>query len=91
MQSMTADVGHPRIIQGGMGIGVSSWELARAVSRLGHLGVVSGTAVDTVLIRRALRAIKPDVVHAWGTEQGAALVANRLGYPRVATPCCTTR
>jgi nitronate monooxygenase len=48
----TAATGHPRIIQGGMGIGVSSWELARAVSRLGHLGVVSGTAVDTVMIRR---------------------------------------
>ncbi len=42
----------PRIIQGGMGIGVSGWQLARAVSRLGHLGVVSGTAVDTVMIRR---------------------------------------
>jgi NAD(P)H-dependent flavin oxidoreductase YrpB (nitropropane dioxygenase family) len=42
----------PRIIQGGMGIGVSSWQLARAVSRLGHLGVVSGTAIDTVMIRR---------------------------------------
>ena len=41
--------------------------------------------VDTVLIRRVLRAVKPDVVHAWGTEQGAALVANRLGYPRLAT------
>ena len=41
--------------------------------------------VDTVLIRRVVRKIKPDVVHAWGTEQGAALVANRLGYPRVAT------
>jgi glycosyltransferase involved in cell wall biosynthesis len=41
--------------------------------------------VDTLLIRRVLRRIKPDVVHAWGTEQGAALVANRLGYPRVAT------
>jgi NAD(P)H-dependent flavin oxidoreductase YrpB (nitropropane dioxygenase family) len=35
-----------------MGIGVSSWQLARAVSLLGHLGVVSGTAVDTVLVRR---------------------------------------
>lgn len=43
---------HPRIIQGGMGIGVSSWRLARAVSQLGHLGVVSGTAVDTVMVRR---------------------------------------
>jgi nitronate monooxygenase len=42
----------PRIIQGGMGIGVSGWPLARAVSRLGHLGVVSGTAVDTVMVRR---------------------------------------
>ena len=43
---------HPRIIQGGMGIGVSDWKLARAVSQLGHLGVVSGTAIDTVLVRR---------------------------------------
>ncbi|MGH7989236.1 MAG: glycosyltransferase, partial [Limisphaerales bacterium] len=41
--------------------------------------------VDTILIRRALNKIKPDVVHAWGTEQGAALVANRLGLPRVVT------
>ncbi len=43
---------HPAIIQGGMGIGVSSWTLARAVSQLGQLGVVSGTAVDTILVRR---------------------------------------
>jgi nitronate monooxygenase len=42
----------PAVIQGGMGIGVSSWSLARAVSRAGQLGVVSGTAVDTVLVRR---------------------------------------
>jgi glycosyltransferase involved in cell wall biosynthesis len=41
--------------------------------------------VDTILIRRVLRTVKPDVVHAWGTEQGAALVAERLGYPRVTT------
>jgi glycosyltransferase involved in cell wall biosynthesis len=41
--------------------------------------------LDTFLIRRVLRKIKPDVVHAWGTEQGAALVARRLGYPRVVT------
>jgi glycosyltransferase involved in cell wall biosynthesis len=40
---------------------------------------------DTILIGRALRGVKPDVVHAWGTEHGAALVANRLGYPRLAT------
>lgn len=40
------------IIQGGMGIGVSSWRLARAVSRQGQIGVVSGTALSTVLVRR---------------------------------------
>jgi nitronate monooxygenase len=40
------------IIQGGMGVGVSSWELAQAVSRAGQLGVVSGTALDQVLARR---------------------------------------
>ena len=42
----------PQIIQGGMGAGVSSWELARAVSKEGQLGVVSGTALCSVLIRR---------------------------------------
>lgn len=42
----------PRIIQGGMGIGVSSWAMAKAVSQTGQLGVVSGTAIDSVLSRR---------------------------------------
>lgn len=42
----------PQIIQGGMGVGVSSWRLAQAVSRLGSLGVVSGTALDQVFARR---------------------------------------
>lgn len=41
--------------------------------------------VDTILIRRALRRIKPDLVHAWGSERGAALVASRLPYPYVFT------
>jgi NAD(P)H-dependent flavin oxidoreductase YrpB (nitropropane dioxygenase family) len=40
------------LIQGGMGVAVSGWRLARAVSQLGHLGVVSGTALDLVLARR---------------------------------------
>jgi nitronate monooxygenase len=35
-----------------MGVAVSNWQLARAVSRKGQMGVVSGTALDTVLIRR---------------------------------------
>jgi nitronate monooxygenase len=45
-------VRNPIIIQGGMGAGVSDWRLARTVSCLGHLGVVSGTAVNTLLLRR---------------------------------------
>lgn len=35
-----------------MGVGVSDWRLANAVARLGQLGVVSGTAIDAVLLRR---------------------------------------
>jgi len=42
----------PRLIQGGMGVGVSGWQLAREVSSLGQLGVVSGTALDSILVRR---------------------------------------
>ena len=41
----------PPIIQGGMGVGVSGWRLARAVSQSGQLGVVSGTALDLLLTR----------------------------------------
>jgi nitronate monooxygenase len=42
----------PEIIQGGMGIGVSNWRLARAVAMQGEMGVVSGTAIDSVFVRR---------------------------------------
>jgi nitronate monooxygenase len=42
----------PKIIQGGMGVGVSNWSLAQAVSKLGQLGVVSGTALDQLFVRR---------------------------------------
>lgn len=54
-------ISHPRpigtqtIIQGGMGVAISDWRLARAVSRAGQLGVVSGTALDVVLTRRLQR------------------------------------
>ena len=41
--------------------------------------------LDTWLVRRRLAEIRPDLVHAWGTEQGAVLVASRLNYPFVAT------
>lgn len=43
---------HPLIIQGGMGVAVSGWRLARAVSSAGQLGVVSGTLLPVVLARR---------------------------------------
>ncbi len=49
---MTATIALPPIIQGGLGVGISNWSLARAVSMYGQLGVVSGTCLDTVLIRR---------------------------------------
>jgi nitronate monooxygenase len=35
-----------------MGVAVSDWRLANSVSRLGQLGVVSGTGLDVVLVRR---------------------------------------
>jgi nitronate monooxygenase len=42
----------PPVIQGGMGVGVSGWRLARAVAMQGQLGVVSGTALDLLLTRQ---------------------------------------
>lgn len=42
----------PWLIQGGMGIAISGWPLAKAVSSAGQLGVVSGTAIDNVFVRR---------------------------------------
>lgn len=44
----------PLIIQGGMGVSISNWRLAKAVSQLGQLGVVSGTALSRVLIDRLM-------------------------------------
>ena len=45
-------IDHPQIIQGGMGVAVSGWLLARTVAELGQLGVVSGTALAVTLARR---------------------------------------
>ncbi len=49
---------HPIIVQGGMGVGVSDWRLARTVSQLGQLGVVSG-ALLAILFTRRLQAGDP--------------------------------
>ncbi|MFT5373905.1 MAG: nitronate monooxygenase [Candidatus Latescibacterota bacterium] len=43
---------YPQIIQGGMGIAVSNWCLAKSVAELGQLGIVSGTSLDNVCARR---------------------------------------
>jgi NAD(P)H-dependent flavin oxidoreductase YrpB (nitropropane dioxygenase family) len=47
-----AALGLPSIIQGGMGAAVSSWGLAKEVAMCGQLGVVSGTALESVVARR---------------------------------------
>jgi glycosyltransferase involved in cell wall biosynthesis len=45
----------------------------------------SGYWLDTFLIRRELRRIRPDVVHGWGTEFGGAAIAGRVPYPALVT------
>ena len=47
-----ARTGLPSVIQGGMGVAVSNWRLANTVASHGQLGVISGTGIDNVLIRR---------------------------------------
>jgi nitronate monooxygenase len=42
------------IIQGGMGVAISDWRLAQAVSLQGQLGVVSGTGIHQVMIGRLM-------------------------------------
>lgn len=42
----------PVVIQGGMGVGISGWQLARAVSQTGQLGVVSGVSLEILMARR---------------------------------------
>jgi glycosyltransferase involved in cell wall biosynthesis len=41
--------------------------------------------LDALLIRKLLRRLQPALVHAWGTERAAALVASRLRLPYVVT------
>lgn len=54
---------YPRIIQGGMGVAVSSWQLANQVSRRGQLGVVSGTGISLILISRLMEGDPNGDVH----------------------------
>jgi glycosyltransferase involved in cell wall biosynthesis len=41
--------------------------------------------LDTWRIRRVCREIKPDLVHAWGSEKASGLIASRLQWPYVMT------
>ena len=44
----------PVIIQGGMGVAISDWNLAKTVSQLGQLGVVSGTGISRIVSCRLM-------------------------------------
>jgi nitronate monooxygenase len=43
---------YPKIIQGGMGVAISTWQLAKTVALQGQLGVVSGTGIGIILAAR---------------------------------------
>lgn len=80
----------PVIIQGGMGIGVSGWRLARAVARTGQLGVVSGVALDTTLARR-LQLGDPEghmrrALAHFPDQEAAARILRRYFVPGGITP-----
>jgi nitronate monooxygenase len=47
-----------------MGVAISGWPLARAVARAGQLGVVSGTSIDNVFVRRLQDDGIDDTLHA---------------------------
>ncbi len=80
----------PRIIQGGMGVAVSNWRLAQAVSRLGHLGLVSGTGLTQVFARRLQNGdLSGDVRRAlshFPFPQMAQRVIDRLFVPGGRSP-----
>jgi glycosyltransferase involved in cell wall biosynthesis len=41
--------------------------------------------LDTLRIRKVCRQLQPDLIHAWGSEKGASLIASRLPWPYVMT------
>lgn len=55
------------------------------IKTFGGLRASSFYWLDTFLLRRELEAIQPDLIHAWGTEKGAALVAGRTEFPYIVT------
>jgi NAD(P)H-dependent flavin oxidoreductase YrpB (nitropropane dioxygenase family) len=70
----------PTIIQGGMGVAVSGWKLARAVAAEGQLGVVSGTLLPVVFSRRLqLGDAGGDLLRAVGNFPDPEVAARVLG------------
>ena len=51
-EDILSEIRDIKLIQGGMGVGVSNWKLARTVSSLDQLGVISGVALERVITRR---------------------------------------
>jgi glycosyltransferase involved in cell wall biosynthesis len=51
----------------------------------GKLRLATFFWLDTLLIRRVCRRLQPGLVHAWGSEKGAALIASRMRWPYVMT------
>lgn len=47
--------------------------------------LISHYWIETILLRRRLRILQPHLVHGWGIERGAALVASRLRSPHLVT------
>src|SRR5688572_15221067 len=55
------------------------------IRTLPGLRAISLYWMDTIVVRRALRTIRPDLVHAWGSEFGSTAVAARMNYPTLVT------
>ena len=51
----------------------------------GRLRAPSLYFTDSLRLKRLIKSIRPDLVHAWGTEKGEGLVASRLGCPYLIT------
>lgn len=64
----------PWLIQGGMGIAISHWPLARVVAQQGQLGVVSGTGIETVFVRR---------LQDHGVDESLRAVLDRFPVPSI--------
>lgn len=71
----------PELIQGGMGVGISNWELARSVAVAGEkldkrvLGVVSGTGLPILMVNRLQRR-DPNAIMA--LEAFDPVIANEI-------------